>query len=111
MKFLTRNGRPVNLPNSDLISVLQDANLITAFVEPPRTIVPQTVWNVDEGTGETVDCRITARCLTVGCSLNEARYNQPETFRVWHCGIKGGELAPKAIVAKFNDLKKQQAQS
>jgi hypothetical protein len=103
-KYLTREQKVVNLAASDLLIVLQDAHLIFPYVEAPRKITPQTVWNCDEGTGETADVRITVRCLT--CGLSEGRWNLPETFKIYHCGIV--ETTPPEIVKKFHALKKQQ---
>jgi hypothetical protein len=105
MKYLTRNNRVVNLPQTDLNLALLDANIILPFVEPVKPpAAPASVWSVGEGNGENPDIRIAVFCAT--CGARDGIFAQPERYRFWHCGIRGGEPVPPEIIQRFNESKK-----
>jgi|SRR5580700_8759382 hypothetical protein len=102
MKFLTYLGKTINLPNSDLITVLQDANLITPFVEAaikPATFV--TKWDAIESRSESAFAYVQGSC-SAGHSVPVLSY--PEKFFWSHCGKN--EAIPPAVVKKFYTLQK-----
>jgi len=104
MKYVVvKTQRVVNLPNSEINLVLQDAGIIAPYVEVAKPMEPQTTWGVGEGSsGENDDVRITCMCAT--CGSKDAIFAHPERFTFWHCGV--GEKVPPEIVKQFNDLKK-----
>jgi hypothetical protein len=107
MKFTTRMGRTVNLPNSDLITVLQDASLITPFIEAAiKSTTPVSTWQAVESGGESTYALVLGTC-SAGHSVPVLSF--PEKFFWSHCGKN--EPVPPEIVTKFYALQKAQAQS
>jgi hypothetical protein len=107
MKFLTRTGRTVNLPNSDLISVLQDIGAITPFVEVPIQRKAVLTWEICQSTGDVPYAFILGNCS--GCGNKMPVLNVPEKVQWNHCGQDPN--VPKNICDRFYALQKEQAQS
>jgi hypothetical protein len=101
-KYLTREQKVVNLPASDLLTVLQDASLIFPYVEKPIQREAKVTWEVTESQGETPYVFILGRC-SGGHTIPVL--SLPEKFFWSHCGKT--EPVPPEIVKKFYALQKQ----
>jgi len=102
-KYLTREQKVVNLPVSDLLTVLQDASLIFPYVEKPIQRESKVTWEVSEGQGECVDVRIVGRCD--GCRQMFPVFSFPEKATWSHCCVN--MKIPENIIKRFYDLQKQ----
>lgn len=102
MKYLTRSGKEINIPQSELNIALLEANVIFPFLATlAKPKEPQTTWTVGEGPFESPEIRITAQCASCGQVL--PIFSLPEKVRFSHCGVN--EVVPPEILKQFADLK------
>jgi hypothetical protein len=102
-KYLTRTGRTVHLPISDITNVLFDANLISTWVEPPAIRRPPEVdWTVGAG-DMSAEVRVVGHCRT--CGQTFPVFGPHLELAVWsHCGVN--MKVPKDILERFFQMTK-----